>query len=394
MPWMPAPRTTTILTGIIRTRMDMVPMKRLKLRMKKIPKLSPSASPAIATMTPRHFKGGPMRYLITGGAGFIGSHLAERLLDRGDRVVLLDNLSTGSMDNIRHLKSSERMEYHLDSIENRQLVAELVDDADVIVHLAAAVGVKLIVESPVRTIETNVNGTQLILEAASKKKKLVLIASTSEVYGKNTNVPFHEDADLVLGPTTKGRWSYAASKALDEFLALSYWKEKKQPVIVVRFFNTVGPRQTGRYGMVLPNFVKRALDGEPIEVYGNGQQSRCFCDVRDTVEALLRLMPLDRAVGEVINIGNTEEVTIENLAKIVKHRTGSDSPIKFVPYDKAYEPGFEDMMRRVPSIEKLHAFTGFRPQTNLADIIDRVSAYFRQKGALEEVRRVSAVKAV
>jgi len=335
-----------------------------------------------------------VRYLITGGAGFIGSHLAERLLEKGEQVVLLDNLSTGSMENIRHLKGSDRLEYHLDGIENRQILAELVDDADVIVHLAAAVGVKLIVESPVRTIETNVNGTQLILEAASKKKKLVLIASTSEVYGKNTNVPFHEDADLVLGPTTKGRWSYAASKALDEFLALSYWKEKKQPVIVVRFFNTVGPRQTGRYGMVLPNFVKRALDGEPIEVYGNGQQSRCFCDVRDTVEALLRLMPLDRAVGEVINIGNTEEVTIENLAKIVKHRTGSDSPIKFVPYDKAYEPGFEDMMRRVPSIEKLHALTGFRPQTNLADIIDRVSAYFRQKGALEEVRRVSAVKAV
>lgn len=335
-----------------------------------------------------------MRYLITGGAGFIGSHLAERLLEKGEQVVLLDNLSTGSMENIRHLKGSDRLEYHLDGIENRQILAELVDDADVIVHLAAAVGVKLIVESPVRTIETNVNGTQMILEAASKKKKLVLIASTSEVYGKNTNVPFHEDADLVLGATTKGRWSYAASKALDEFLALSYWKEKKQPVIVVRFFNTVGPRQTGRYGMVLPNFVKRALDGEPIEVYGNGQQSRCFCDVRDTVEALLRLMPLDRAVGEVINIGNTEEVTIENLAKIVKHRTGSDSPIQFVPYDKAYEPGFEDMMRRVPSIEKLHAMTGFRPQTSLADIIDRVSAYFRQKGALEEVRKVSAVKAV
>ena len=335
-----------------------------------------------------------MRYLITGGAGFIGSHLAERLLEKGEQVVLLDNLSTGSMENIRHLKGSERLEYHLDGIENRQILAELVDDADVIVHLAAAVGVKLIVESPVRTIETNVNGTQMILEAASKKKKLVLIASTSEVYGKNTNVPFHEDADLVLGATTKGRWSYAASKALDEFLALSYWKEKKQPVIVVRFFNTVGPRQTGRYGMVLPNFVKHALDGQPIEVYGNGQQSRCFCDVRDTVEALLRLMPLDSAVGEVINIGNTEEVTIENLAKIVKHRTGSRSSIQFVPYDKAYEPGFEDMMRRVPSIEKLHSLTGFRPQTNLSDIIDRVSAYFRQKGAAEEIKKLASVKAV
>jgi UDP-glucose 4-epimerase len=320
-----------------------------------------------------------MRYLITGGAGFIGSHLAEKLLAKGEQVVLLDNLSTGSMENIRHLKSSENLRYHLDGIENRQLLAELVDDADIIVHLAAAVGVKLIVESPVRTIETNVNGTQLVLEAASKKKKLVLIASTSEVYGKNVNVPFKEDSDLVLGPTTKGRWSYAASKALDEFLALSYWKEKRQPVIVVRFFNTVGPRQTGRYGMVLPNFVKRALESAPIEVYGDGTQSRCFCDVRDTVEALTRLMPLDRAVGEVVNIGNTEEVSIEGLAKIVKQRLLSTSPIEYIPYDQAYEPGFEDMMRRVPSVEKLYSLTGFRPQTSLAEIIDRVAAYFRQK---------------
>ncbi len=320
-----------------------------------------------------------MRYLITGGAGFIGSHLSERLLEQGDRVVLLDNLSTGSMENIRHLKGSPKLEYHLDGIENRQLLAELVDDADVIVHFAAAVGVKLIVESPVRTIETNVNGTQLVLEAACKKKKLVLIASTSEVYGKNTNVPFHEDSDLVLGATTKGRWSYAASKALDEFLALSYWKEKHQPVIVARFFNTVGPRQTGRYGMVLPNFVKRAIHNEPIEVFGDGTQSRCFCDVRDTVEALLRLMPMERAIGEVINIGNTEEISIGDLAKLVKQRLGSSSPIVFVPYDKAYEPGFEDMMRRVPNIDKLHAFTNFRPQTSLAEIIDRVAAYFRQK---------------
>jgi UDP-glucose 4-epimerase len=320
-----------------------------------------------------------LRYLITGGAGFIGSHLAERLLSRGDRVVLLDNLSTGSMDNIRHLKASGQMEYHLDNIENLQLLAELVDDADIVVHLAAAVGVKLIVESPVRTIETNVNGTQRILEAACKKRKLVLTASTSEVYGKNTNVPFHEDADLVLGPTTKGRWSYAASKALDEFLALSYWKEKKLPVIVVRLFNTVGPRQTGRYGMVLPNFIKQALDNEPIQVYGNGQQSRCFCDVRDTVEGLLRLMDTDRSIGEVVNVGNTEEITIEGLAHLVKERTRSTSPIEFVPYDQAYEPGFEDMMRRVPSVDKLHALTGFRPQTSLNEIIDRVTAFFRQK---------------
>jgi UDP-glucose 4-epimerase len=333
-----------------------------------------------------------LRYLITGGAGFIGSHLAERLLQKNDKVVLLDNLSTGSMENIRHLKGSENLEYHLDGIENKQLLAELVDDADIIVHFAAAVGVKLIVESPVRTIETNVNGTELILEAASKKKKLVLLASTSEVYGKNTQVPFHEDADLVLGPTTKGRWSYAASKALDEFLAIAYWKEKRQPVIVVRFFNTVGPRQTGRYGMVLPNFVQRALKQEPIEVYGDGKQSRCFCDVRDTVEALIRLFPLEKAVGEVINIGNTQEISIEDLAKLVKARTRSSSPIHYIPYDKAYEPGFEDMMRRVPSIDKLHLLTGFRPQTALQEIVDRVAAYYCQKeGHLVTAARSSTV---
>jgi UDP-glucose 4-epimerase len=330
-----------------------------------------------------------LRFLITGGAGFIGSHLAERLLDRGDAVVLLDNLSTGSVENIRHLKASDRLQYHLDSIENRQLLAELVDDADVVVHLAAAVGVKLIVESPVRTIETNVNGTQLILEAACKKRKLVVTASTSEVYGKNTNVPFHEDADLVLGPTTKGRWSYAASKALDEFLALSYWKEKKLPVIVARFFNTVGPRQTGRYGMVLPNFVKAALDNRPISVYGNGKQSRCFCDVKDTVEALVRLMNTPGAVGEVVNIGNTEEISIEDLALRVKQRTGSSSPIEYIPYDQAYEPGFEDMMRRVPAVKKLEALTGFRPQTSLNEIIDRVIAFFSQNSS-----SASAQKAV
>jgi UDP-glucose 4-epimerase len=259
--------------------------------------------------------------------------------------------------------------------------------------LAAAVGVKLIVESPVKTIETNVNGTQLILEAACKKKKLVLTASSSEVYGKNTNVPFHEDADLVLGPTTKGRWSYAASKALDEFLALSYWKEKKLPVIVARLFNTVGPRQTGRYGMVLPNFVKSALDNTAISIYGSGKQSRCFCDVRDTVEGLIRLMDSSHAIGEVVNVGNTEEISIEGLAQRVKERTGSSSRIEYVPYDVAYEPGFEDMMRRVPAVEKLEALTGFRPRTSLNEIIDRVVAFFQNKEETVDTRGVAAASA-
>lgn len=331
-----------------------------------------------------------MVYLITGGAGFVGSHLAERLLERGDDVLLMDNLSTGSMENIRHLKKYDRMHYFLDPLENKQLLAELVDEADVIFHLAAAVGVKLIVESPVRTIETNVNGTQLVLEAASKKRKLVFIASTSEVYGKNTNVPFDEDMDLVLGPTTKGRWSYAASKALDEFLALSYWKEKKQPVVVARFFNTVGPRQTGRYGMVMPNFVGQALAGAPITVYGSGEQSRCFCDVRDSVEAVLRLVAIDKAVGEVVNVGNDEEVTIENLARLIKERTRSASPITHIPYDQAYEPGFEDMFRRVPNLGKLERLTGFRPRTTLTEIVDRVASYLGRTKEPVGARREAA----
>lgn len=318
-----------------------------------------------------------MRYLITGGAGFIGSHLAEALIARGDEVFVLDDLSTGSVENVRHLKQHKKFHYFFDSITNKHLLAELVDEADVVFHLAAAVGVRLIVESPVRTLETNVYGTQLVLDAASKKRKLVFTASTSEVYGKSDKVPFHEDADLVLGPTTKGRWSYAASKALDEFLALSYWKERKLPVVVVRLFNTVGPRQTGRYGMVLPNFVRQALDGEPITVYGSGQQSRCFCYVQDTIKAVLRLIATDKAVGEVVNIGNDEEITIERLAHVVKQRTRSNSPITYVPYDQAYEPGFEDMLRRVPSLAKLEAMIGFRPTTPLTEIVDRVIDHFQ-----------------
>jgi UDP-glucose 4-epimerase len=329
-------------------------------------------------------------YLITGGAGFIGSHLAERLLERGEQVLLMDNLSTGSMENIRHLKKYDRMHYFLEPLENRQLLAELVDEADVIFHLAAAVGVKLIVESPVRTIETNVNGTQMVLEAAFRKRKLVFAASTSEVYGKNTNIPFHEDADLVLGPTTKGRWSYAASKALDEFLALSYWKERRLPVIIARLFNTVGPRQTGRYGMVLPNFVRQALEGSPISVYGTGKQSRCFCDVRDAVDALLRLAETDAAVGEVVNVGNDYEITVEGLARLVKERTGSSSAIEYIPYDQAYEPGFEDMFRRVPCLDKLQRLTGFRPTTKLPEIIDRVAEYHGRKREFVGARREAA----
>jgi UDP-glucose 4-epimerase len=321
-----------------------------------------------------------MRYLITGGAGFIGSHLSEALIARGEEVFVLDDLSTGSVENIRHLKNNQRFHYIFDSIMNKHLLAELVDECDVIFHLAAAVGVRLIVESPVRTIETNVHGTQNVLDAASKKKKLVFIASTSEVYGKSDKVPFHEDADLVLGPTSKGRWSYAASKALDEFLALSFWKEKNLPVIVARFFNTVGPRQTGRYGMVLPNFVRQALAGEPITVYGTGKQSRCFCDVRDCAESVLRLVATNRAIGEVVNVGSTEEVSIASLAQLVKQRTGSKSPVVSVPYDQAYEPGFEDMLRRVPALEKLEKLTDFRPGIPLNDIVDGVVAYFQDKG--------------
>jgi UDP-glucose 4-epimerase len=313
--------------------------------------------------------------LITGGAGFIGSHLAEALLMKGERVIILDDLSSGSVDNLRHLRTNGDLHCFFDCVMNRQLLAEVVDESDVVYHLAAAVGVRRIIESPVRTIATNVKGTELVLEAAAKKRKLVFIASTSEVYGKNNKFPFCEDDDTTLGPTVKARWSYASSKALDEFLALAYWKEKRLPVVIGRLFNTVGPRQTGRYGMVLPTFVSQALDGSPLTVFGTGKQSRCFGYVKDVVQAILKLMDTDRAVGEVVNIGNDREITIEDLASLVKKRTGSPSMVHYIPYDQAYEPGFEDMARRVPSLDKLIRLTGYRPLTLLPAIIDTVAAH-------------------
>jgi UDP-glucose 4-epimerase len=318
-----------------------------------------------------------VRVLITGGAGFIGSHLAEALLGAGHEVLILDNLSTGSIDNIAHIKGRPGFEYFIDTVTNEPLLAELIDRSDVVFHFAAAVGVKLIVEQPVHTIETNVHGTEVVLKHANKKKKLVVVASTSEVYGKSNDVPFREDSDLVLGPTPKHRWAYACSKAIDEFLALAYWKERKLPVIIVRFFNTVGPRQTGRYGMVIPNFVRQALAGEPITVFGDGTQSRAFTHVQDVVGALVRLVSNPAAVGEVINIGNTQEVTITQLAERTRELCASSSPIKYIPYEEAYESGFEDMPRRVPDLTKVNRMIGYEPKHSLDDILIQVIEYFR-----------------
>jgi UDP-glucose 4-epimerase len=320
-----------------------------------------------------------MNYLITGGAGFIGSHLAEALLKHGAEVAVIDDLSTGSILNIDHLKPNRRFQYVLDTVMNLAVMSEMVDRADVIVHLAAAVGVRLIVESPVRTIETNIKGTEVVLDLASKKKKKVIIASTSEVYGKASKIPFCEDDDLVMGATNKGRWSYACSKMIDEFLALAYWKEKQVPTVVARLFNTVGPRQTGRYGMVVPRFISQARKGEPITVYGDGTQRRCFTFVGDVVQALVALSEHPGAVGEVYNLGNTEEVTILELAQRAKGLTGSSSPIIFVPYEQAYSAGFEDMPRRVPSLDKIHRLIGYRPTLGLDGILKSVNEYFEQR---------------
>ena len=322
-----------------------------------------------------------MRVLITGGAGFIGSHLADAYLQRGDDVTVIDDLSTGTIDNIQHLKSNPKFHYTIDSVHNQPVTAELVDQCDVVFHLAAAVGVKLIVESPVRTIETNVRGTEVVLALANKKQKRVLVASTSEVYGLSADVPFKEDGNLVMGATTKGRWSYACSKAIDEFLALAYWREKKLPTTIVRLFNTVGPRQTGRYGMVIPTFVKQALAGRPITVYGDGKQTRCFGYVGDVVGALIKLMDTTDSIGQVFNIGSTEEISILELAEKIKELTKSTSEIVFVAYDDAYEEGFEDMPRRVPDTTKINHLVGFKPEITLNGILETVISFHRGQPA-------------
>ena len=322
-----------------------------------------------------------MRALLTGGAGFIGSHLAETLLDQGHEVLVIDDLSTGSMDNIQHLKDRPGFEYVIDSVMNEPLTAELTDRADLVFHLAAAVGVKLIVEAPVRTIETNVHGTEVVLKHASKKQRPVVIFSTSEVYGKSPHVPFHEDADLVLGPTPKHRWAYACSKAIDEFLALAYHRERGLPVIVVRLFNTVGPRQTGRYGMVIPTFVRQALSNTPLTVYGDGRQTRSFTYVGDVVNGLIALAGESRAIGQVFNIGAGEEISILDLAARVQDVTGNHPGVRLIPYDEAYEAGFEDMPRRVPDLRKIAALIGYRPTVGLDEILERVAAEMRRAPA-------------
>jgi UDP-glucose 4-epimerase len=327
---------------------------------------------------------GGLKYLVTGGAGFIGSHLTEALIEQGGAVHVLDDLSTGALDNVRDLKNHPGIGYTIDSAASPTVVAELSDNADVILHLAAAVGVELIVESPVRTIETNVHTTEIVLAAANKKKKPVFIASTSEVYGKSADLPFREDGDLLLGPTTTGRWSYACSKAIDEYLALAYHKERGLPVVIGRLFNTVGPRQSGRYGMVIPNFVRQALAGEPITVHGDGSQRRCFCHVKDVVRAIADLMNTEAAVGEVFNIGSTEEVSVLELAERVKRACGSDSEIRLVPYEEAYESGFEDMRRRIPDTSKIETLLGWRPTCTLDEILEDVIESQRAPGALAE----------
>jgi UDP-glucose 4-epimerase len=318
-----------------------------------------------------------MHMLITGGAGFIGSHLAEALLAQGHTVTAVDNLSTGRYENIAHLADQPRFQFVYETVTNETVMDRLVSTAGMIFHLAAAVGVELIVRDPVWTLETNIQGTEAVLRLARRYRRKVLLASTSEVYGKTTVTPFREDADRVMGPTVKSRWSYAESKAIDEFLGLAYHKQFELPVIICRFFNTVGPRQTGTYGMVIPRLVQQALRGEPLTVYGTGEQTRCFCHVRDTVRAVVQLAQTPAAVGEIFNVGSQEEISIRALAERVLAHTGSASGIRLVPYDEAYEKGFEDMQRRVPSLEKIQAAIGWQPAAMLDETLDEVIAYFR-----------------
>jgi len=318
-----------------------------------------------------------MRYLVTGGAGFIGSHLSEELLRRGHQVTIIDDLSTGSIRNIQHLRGHAGFRYFIDTVMNRALLAELVDESETIFHLAAAVGVRQIVASPVKTIELNVKATELLLEVAAKKRRKVIIASSSEVYGKSLKVPFSEDDDLAIGPPDRGRWSYACSKAIDEFLALAYWREKQLPTIVVRFFNTIGPRQSGQYGMVVPTLIRQALAGEPLTVFDDGQQSRCFGWVGDTVNATIALSESPGAVGRVFNIGSDEEATINDLAERVRRIVGSRSPIIHIPYDEAYEPGFEDMRRRVPDLRRIRQLIAYNPSKKLDEMLAAIAASMR-----------------
>ena len=320
-----------------------------------------------------------MKALITGGAGFIGSYLAEELLRKGYHVWVIDNLSTGRIENIDHMKSNDRFNYVIDTINNKSLMAELVDRVSIVFHLAAAVGVQLIVDQPVKTIETNIKGTEIVLELAAKKRKKVLLASTSEIYGKSNDIPYREDGDMLFGATIRSRWSYAASKAIDEFLGLAYFAEKQLPVVIIWFFNTVGPRQTGRYGMVIPRFIGQALEGEPITVYGDGEQSRCFTYVGDAAEAVSDIVEKDAAYGQVFNLGSTEEIKIKDLAAKIKKMTGSDSEIVFIPYEKAYSSGFEDMIRRVPDISKIANLTGYEPKVNLEEILRRTIEYMKKR---------------
>jgi UDP-glucose 4-epimerase len=323
-------------------------------------------------------------FLITGGAGFIGSHLAEALLDLGERVLILDDLSSGSVRNIAHLRSNPRLEFEAASIMDRGILFEMVDAADIVVHLAATVGVLNIIESPVTTIQNNVGGTEAVLNAAAKKKKKVIVASTSEVYGKSTQPAFREDGDLVFGPTSKSRWSYASSKVVDEFLSLAYWKEYGVPTVIARLFNTIGPRQTGRYGMVVPRFLRQALSGQNLTVFGTGEQSRCFTYVADVIQWLLLLAANDKAVGEVFNLGNPEEVTINELARRIIRLTGASVGIDHVPYAEAYEEGFEDMERRVPDITKVRSLTGYSPRYNLDESLRLTHQWFVAEKILEE----------